>query len=303
MIKTWIYRNAREIELSIWKYHFEGGTKEDVVLALSHYQNEDGGFGNSLEPDSWNPNSTPYTTLFAIGILEEIEFIDFNHSIYKGIFKYLYSEKDLMEYGWKFNVPTNDNYPHAPWWTFNEEENYTESIGVTAGISTFVLKYADKNSALYQRVISLVKSLLDKLLSSDKYGEMGISKYIRLVDTMKELGFDDYDYTLIQKRLGEQVSNSIERDASKWQYYGIRPSKYIKSPKSVFYNDNKDIVDRELEYLIETLPQNDVWGITWSWFDNNEKYAKEFAISENWWKSSVATGTMRFLRNFGYIEA
>ena len=72
MIKTWVYRNARNIELSLWKYYFECGSKEDVISALSFYQNEDGGFGNALEPDNWNPNSTPYTTLNAISILKDI---------------------------------------------------------------------------------------------------------------------------------------------------------------------------------------------------------------------------------------
>lgn len=94
MIRTWVYRNARNIELSLWKYFFENGSKEDVLSALSYYQNEDGGFGNALEADNWNPNSTPYTTLYAINILNDIEFTDLNHPIYKGILKYLNSEKD-----------------------------------------------------------------------------------------------------------------------------------------------------------------------------------------------------------------
>lgn len=44
------------------------------------------------------------------------------------------------------------------------------------------------------------------------------------------------------------------------------------------------------------------WGITWSWFGNNEKYAKEFAISENWWKADGAIRKVILLRNFGRIE-
>lgn len=42
--------------------------------------------------------------------------------------------------------------------------------------------------------------------------------------------------------------------------------------------------------------------ITWTWFDNNGKYTKEFAISENWWKSYKAIENLCFLKNFGYIE-
>lgn len=302
MIKTWVYRNARDIELRLWKYYFENGNKDDIISALSYFQNDDGGFGNSLEPDNWNPNSTPYTTLYAIKILNDIEFIDLSHPIYKGILNYLYSEKDLMEYGWRFCIPTNDNFPHAPWWNFNEETNLTESIGVTTGLAVFVLKYADRSSRLYQKVTALVKNSMNDLLTGNKFGDMGIGGYIELLDALKELSFDEYDFTSFQLRLNELVKNSIGNDISKWQYYGVRPSNYIKSPKSIYYNENKDIVEKEIKYLSETIPQNDVWEITWTWFDNNKKYTKEFAISENWWKANNAIEKLRFLKNFGKIE-
>lgn len=301
-IKEWVYRNGRDIELNLWKYHFENGSKDEVISALSFYQNEDGGFGNALEPDNWNPNSTPYTTLYAIDILKEIEFVDLNHPMYIGIMKYLNSEKDLMEYGWRFSILTNDDFPHAPWWNFNEETNFTESIGITAGLSIFVLKYADKNSMLYQKVIGLVKNSIDYLLTENNFGEMGISGYIQLIHIMEEISVGEYDYPSIKLKLNELVKNSIEKDISKWIYYGVRPSNYIKSPQSIYYIENKEIVDKEIKYLLETIPQNDVWGINWTWFDNMSKYSKEFAISENWWKANKAIEKLRLLKNFGCIE-
>lgn len=47
-----IYRNSRSLVLARWQYHFEDGSKEAVLKALSYYQNEDGGFGHALEPDA-----------------------------------------------------------------------------------------------------------------------------------------------------------------------------------------------------------------------------------------------------------
>jgi len=47
-IRLWVHRNAREIELSLWKYHFENGSKDDVLSALAVYQNGDGGFGRAV---------------------------------------------------------------------------------------------------------------------------------------------------------------------------------------------------------------------------------------------------------------
>ncbi|EFC95496.1 hypothetical protein CLOSTHATH_06324, partial [Hungatella hathewayi DSM 13479] len=68
-IRSWIHRNARQLELSVWNYFFENGSREAVIDALSYYQNEDGGFGNAVEPDVWNPESSPYATMVVTGIL------------------------------------------------------------------------------------------------------------------------------------------------------------------------------------------------------------------------------------------
>ena len=70
--KNFIYKNARPIDIARWKYLFENGSKEEVITVLMTYQNEDGGFGNALEPDYWNPNSSPVQTWVAMEIIKEI---------------------------------------------------------------------------------------------------------------------------------------------------------------------------------------------------------------------------------------
>ena len=83
--KVFIYRNARPLDLARWQYHFENGSKEAVLTALAYYQNEDGGFAHALEPDAWNPNSSPIQTWAATEILHEIDFTDSSHPLITGI--------------------------------------------------------------------------------------------------------------------------------------------------------------------------------------------------------------------------
>jgi hypothetical protein len=302
-IKSWMYRNARPLELAIWQYYFENGSKEAVLNALSFYQNDDGGFGHALEADSWNPNSSPYTTLRAINILKSIDFIDKQHPITQGIFKFLESDTYCSENGWSFNIQSNDDYAHAPWWTYSAEANTFEDIGVTAGIVSFILTHTDKNSELYNKALALSDSIIEKLNTTEKYGEMGIGGYCILIDALERAGLTSrYDYISLMEKVKKLVHTSIERDTSKWKNYSRRPSDYIDSPKSMFYEGNEEIVVKELDYLIQTRPENGVWNITWSWFENNEKYAKEFAISENWWKASIAIDKINFLKNFDRLN-
>jgi len=301
-IQEWVYCNARNIDLKVWRYHFENGSINDVLDALIIYQNEDGGFGKALEPDNWNPNSTPYTTLYAINILKELNFFDMSHPIYIGIKKYLASEQDSTSDWWRFNIASNDLFPHAPWWNYNEEANAYEGIGLSAELAAFIIEYFDKDTTIYRKATQMVSKIIDKLMNIDEHGDMGIGGYVILIDKLRELNLTMFDLDRAQEKVRKLVKSSIEYDISKWGNYGVRPSRYIISPDSIYYMENKKIVHEELEYLIKSKPDDDVWGITWTWFDNNEKYAKEFAVSENWWKAIHGISKLIFLRNFGMIE-
>lgn len=298
-ISFWIHKNARELEIAIWKYHFENGNKEDVVNALMYYQNEDGGFGNTVDPDNWNVNSLPYATLFVIKILNDIEFFNMQHPIYLGIKKYLDNESHFPN-GWTFTVPTNKDYPHANFYNYDENYNKAESTGIILEFCSFIIEYY-REAKIYSAVIELVDNLVE-MLYSDNIGDMGPTGYIKLINVMKKVNFEGYNYDKMELRLKELVNNSIQRNTDQWPFYGYRPSDYIKSKDSIFYQDNKDIVEVELEFLFDTLPTNDVWPISWSWFDNNEKYPKESVISGNWWKAIKAIERVKFLKNFGRLE-
>ena len=88
-IRTWFHRNARPLEMALWNYFHEDGTREAVAEELAFYQNEDGGFGNAVEPDGWNPESSPYATMTAAITLRKIEFMEHagtDHPMVQGIY-------------------------------------------------------------------------------------------------------------------------------------------------------------------------------------------------------------------------
>lgn len=93
--KGFVYRNARPLDLALWKYHFENGSADEVLKILSFYQNEDGGFAYALEPDNWNTKSNPVATWAATQRLYEIEFCDKEHPIIKAYSDTLQAERIL----------------------------------------------------------------------------------------------------------------------------------------------------------------------------------------------------------------
>jgi len=301
-IRTWVYRNARPFELALWQYEFENGSKEAVLSALAFYQNEDGGFGNALEPDSWNPNSTPYTTQVVINLLESIHFTDANHPIIQGMLKFFESGKHRGAYGWFWSIPSNDDYAHAPWWNYDPKVNESDYIDTTPRIVCFLLQFAEKESALYQQAVDFTNRLLSDFKKPENkqrglHGRYALSKMIEKLELTEQF---DLSHLTVDLRIS--IDEAICRDVTQWPHYNVKPSEFISAPDSPFYSGNEEIVYTELDYLIETRPENDVWGITWQWWDNYDKYKKEFAISENWWKSWIAVEKLRFLRAFDRLD-
>lgn len=93
--------------------------------------------------------------------------------------------------------------------------------------------------------------------------------------------------------LNDQIKYSITRDTSQWSdNYMCKPSLFIKSKKSDFYIDNKEICNYECNFILSNQEAYGTWKITWEWTD----YLEERNISKNWWKSDL------IIKNLLYIK-
>lgn len=111
--RNFIYRYGDLLTRKRYAYHFESGSRDDVLRALSAYQNEDGGFGNGLELDILCPDSSGICMEMALGYLLEL-----------GV-----TEGPIFDaaIGWILASATADGdvahpadkvmaFPHGPWW-------------------------------------------------------------------------------------------------------------------------------------------------------------------------------------------
>ncbi len=225
------------------------------------------------------------------------------HPMMQGIFRYLGSGAGSDEDGWLFSVPSNDAWPRAPWWSYDEAENKLQSMGITAGLCAFILHYGEKESGIYQTALEHTEKILKKAAATEDFGEMGAGGVCMLLGEVMMSGAEvSFPGEALMGKMAEVVNRSIERDTEKWAGYTPRPSEFIWGPDSPFYKGNEEIVEKELDYLIDTRKPGGVWDITWTWFALGEKYPKEFAVSENWWKASKAIEKLRFLMSFGRVK-
>lgn len=297
-ILEWMHRNARPLELSLWRYYFEAGTKDAVIAELAYYQNGDGGFGQALDPDNWNPESSPYNVQFAVKLLRGIGFTDIKHSIYQGLFRYLEETEFHRDYGWMFTVPSNEGHPHAVWWDYSEEANACQSTGTTASLCGFILRFGERDTKLYTRAVQYAELLISKLRVTTELGDMGVSGYCELLEDVEASGLtDNFDYGYLKEKVPQLVREKILKEKDNFM---ANPLEFITSPESRYYKENIPEVEAALDLLIEIRPDKGVWGIPWEWYNGN-KYPKEFAISENWWKGAKAVEKLLQLRNFNRL--
>lgn len=294
--RQFIYKNARPLELAIWQFHFENGSKEAVLKALSFYQNEDGGFGNGIEADYLNPNSSPMATWAATKTLKDIEFSDKNHPIVKGILRYLDSREhfDIERDQWLNTIPSNNNYPHAIWWEYNGNDEF--KYNPTAALVAFVLEYAAENSDIYNKCCKTAKQAVDWFLNSVPFYEKHVTCcFINLFKALTKKNVISADMSEFEQKLKEEVTYDICYEKEKWTIeYVTKPSDFSITPDSIFYEDNSEIALYECDFIKASQRADGGFDIPWKWWtDYNEYY-----VSAHRWQSILTIKYMLYLKAY-----
>ena len=286
-IRNWIHRNARPLDLARWAFHFEHRDREEVIRMLAFYQNEDGGFGHGLEPDSWNPGSTPITTNTAAEILREIGQQYRKHPMIVRMLTYLASGQGKEGHKWLFSVPENNSHPHAPWWE-TEGEGTLTPFNPTASLLRFVLDFGDYKSDLYMLALNEMESLKEEFVRTE---DPSVHDLICL-ETIR-------DY-LDEERLNKLEMKTIEKDPVRWKEYTCRPSAFIRDADHPLlkHREMEALLQTELDLLENFLHPDGYWEISWDW----GTYPEAFAIARNWWRADVTIRNLLLLRAFGRME-
>ncbi|HRX58560.1 MAG TPA: hypothetical protein P5075_07265 [Eubacteriales bacterium] len=299
--RTFIYRNARPLDFARWRFHFENGTGQAVLDALSQYQNGDGGFGHALEADAWNPVSTPVQTWTATEIVRETGIDDPSNEIVRGILRYLESGRDFDGTCWYFAVKSNAAYPHAPWWHTENDTANGGDYNPSASLAGFILRNAQRDSALYDLGSRVAQEAFSQLQEgAHENGMHTLTCYVRLLQYLTEAGISDViDLAALEDTLRGHVRAAITQETETWETaYVCKPSQFLESPQSVFYAGSREIAEFECEFIQKTQLDDGSWNVNWNW----GAYPDEWAVSRNWWKSAVIIRNLLYLRGFGRLK-
>lgn len=304
--RRFVYRNARPLELARWKYHFESGSRQDVIDVLSAYQNEDGGFGHGLEEDNMNPDSIPMQAWRAAVALREIKGLHKSEPIIVKLLDYLEHTSEFDGEKWSYVTDSNNDWPHAPWWTYphapwyqgTESEMFCRRYNPTASLAGFILRYAEADSAFWNKALVIAGEAVESLFRIEDPQDMHVlACFVQLYEDIREAGLSDrFDTERLAALLQELVAGTITQDTSKWETdYICKPSQFFFDKESLFYERNRDAALYECEFIRKTQMPDGGYAVAWSW----DAYPEAWAVSKNWWRAEITVNNMIYLDNMG----
>ena len=134
--RDFILRNARLLERRRFAAQFDGAPTGGVVRALLAYRNDDGGFGQALEPDKRDPASQPVDVQFALETMDAVG--PFDRAAALAACDWL-ATVTTGEGGVPFALPSVMDHPHAPWWETGA--NPPANLNPTAAILGVLFKH------------------------------------------------------------------------------------------------------------------------------------------------------------------
>lgn len=263
--KQFVIKNARPIDLAVYEYFFEQKSDQNVVEELRKYQNEDGGFGHGLEPDYWNPNSSPIATNDAILTLYRVGALNDNEEMVNGILRYLKSKDsfDDEKKRWLFAIESNKDYPHAIWW--EKENDGIHGFNPTVSLAAFILVYGGRE-LVYENII---KEALAYLEESDEVSSDALKCYMFAYKLLEKADIHDIvDLGYFKEVICKTIDKNLCKDTEK---YGVE---YVPVPSDLFCGSYlefitpqcKELIKAEKKILNQLQKEDGGFDITWQWY-------------------------------------
>ena len=288
--KAYIMEYARPLEQKLFNFYFEEGSKEEAIKELSVFQNPDGGFGQSIEPDFRLEISSPLATTIGLQHAKDLQ-LSISHPIVLKAMCYLQNTYDEEIKGWNAVPEEVNSVPHAPWWHFDLEKGHcgvqTNWANPNAEIVGYFHLYQSENPRLQEwteRALNELSTLSQPLEMHD------FLCYQRL---LKEVNGETKSYLF--KVLSSSVRGTVCTDPSRWNEYVAKPLQVASAPSSPFYELLEKEVYLQLDNEIETQHAEGYWQPNWSWFGQFEEI---WPIAEREWRGILTLGMLRVFRAY-----
>ena len=297
-----IFKYARPLEKSLFNFRFKGESSSLVINELKKFQNDDGGFGHGLESDFRLPDSSPMATSIALRILSEIENSQSGteknnaEKMIKEAILYLENTFDSNRNGWFVATRKINDFPHAPWWNYDEELNMTVIDRSWGNPTAEILAYLYKYRAFVKKLDleNLLEYAVSKIENKEEYdSEHEIFCYIKLYEYIPE-----HFKVRLEKTIIQAIDQLIEYDIEKWNDYLPMPLDFVSSLEGNRFGILESKIEDNLHFFIKELNEKHMikppWGTSFYEGDLRDAY--------NEWIGVLSLKALIILENFNKIE-
>lgn len=271
----------------MFEFEFENGSKENVLKELQVYQNEDGGFGNGLEPDFRCRESSALATAIGLHYLARVG-IEETDDVVKKAIHYLLNTFHKEKMGWQIVPKEVESAPRAIWWNYREDWEWGNPSAEIIG-----LLHNYKGLVPAEFLDNLTNYAIEYVNNLSKYEHHELLSILKLSEKLS-----DKEYISISGKLQEMVKACVTVEPEKWASYCLMPIQVVTSPGSPYYDLFAEIIPMNLGYLVKTQTKDGFWEPAWSW----GQFEEEWETAKEEWRGWLTLEYLRVLRSFDYIE-
>lgn len=289
--KIWMQRNARPLELARWEYLFDGGSRERVIQYLASYQNEDGGFGNGLEPDFWMPDSSAIATWSACQQLIEVNATK-DEKIVRNLVNYLLLSYNREAELWLTVTPEHNLYPHAPHWQYTKDVQSAWMYNPSVELAAYLIHWSNEESEANKLGWQVIEKAFTYLQQAEDMGFYEINNYQKAANLLQDKMGDSKKVLAKIHQLAERAMNKLPDTWGK--SYGALPLDLIHNQEDLLYHQYRNLVEENIVYLHKTITTEGVWNPSWDWGDDQ----LHFAVAKQQWMGIIAINNQQKLQIF-----
>lgn len=294
-IERIMFNKARDIDVSIFNAILDDECKEFVLDSLMLYMTKDGGIGNALEIDNYNPNSSVYQTYEALRILSSLNFNKINDNelyltLLNKIGNYLFNRTTLVDGFWNPLVPSNDNFAHS------EKYNYTNNffpiwrVHPTAAILGFIIELMPENKAYYKKALKQIGYVFAEIESDNSWNEYEFISYSYLLRSLKKVNIFESECEIIESKLISEAKKHLDEANFNFPLYLMD----IKVDAIL-----EEKINQYLDNLINNRAVHGLWEHKESWGSNRYPEADSASLK---WIGAESVWNIYLLNKYGRIE-
>lgn len=252
---------GRMLDYYLLKNLFEGQT-ENILKELKKYQNEDGGFGHGLEPDTMLPASSVVCTDVAVEILDIIEEESLKSEMIQEIVHYYESTYIPEKRGWELVPKEVDDYPHAVWWNYSgvDEFGYGNPNPQIVG---FLYRYRK-----YLQILD-IKELLSYII---EYAKTVFPNNSKKHNILSLIHFYNQMSPEIQEDLYPILKFACDEELGQtnWEEYCLQPYELALTNR-LFLKGHEELLQQNLEFQKAKLSDGLILP-NWQWYQYEEEF-------------------------------